>query len=157
MIDLDLLRDINNSYGHLAGDAVLQGIGGIFRRQLRHYDVPARFGGEEFCILLPETSREAAVQMAERLRRAVAANEFVVDTSTDPIRATISIGVAAFPDDGTKANELIHRADVAVFEAKAQGRNRVEVASSEPSFVKTDPGFPVAAVPPRRQEILDRS
>src|SRR5262249_41789349 len=76
MIDLDLLREINNSYGHLAGDAVLQGIAGIFRKELRHCDVPARFGGEEFCILLPETSRDTAVEIAERIRRAVAAHEF---------------------------------------------------------------------------------
>ena len=142
MIDLDLLREINNSYGHLAGDAVLQGIAAIFRRELRHCDVPARFGGEEFCILLPETSRETAVEMAERIRRAVAASEFAVETSTDPIRATISIGVAAFPSDGNTANELIHQADVAVYDAKLQGRNRVLVASSEQSLLPAEPRMP---------------
>ena len=71
MADLDLLRDINNTYGHLAGDAVLQGIAEVFRAQLRHYDVPARFGGEEFAILLPETPPEQAFEIAERIRRAV--------------------------------------------------------------------------------------
>ena len=146
MIDLDLLREINNSYGHLAGDAVLQGIAAIFRRELRHCDVPARFGGEEFCILLPETSRETAVEMAERIRRAVAASEFAVETSTDPIRATISIGVAAFPNDGNKANELIHRADVAVYDAKLEGRNRVLVATGEQSLLPTEPPAPPAAM-----------
>src|SRR5581483_10390203 len=72
MADLDLLRDINNSYGHLAGDAVLKGIAEVFRQELRHYDVPARFGGEEFSILLPETPPEQAMEIAERIRRAVA-------------------------------------------------------------------------------------
>ena len=72
MADLDLLRDINNTYGHLAGDAVLKGIAEVFRAQLRHYDVPARFGGEEFSILLPETPPDQALEIAERIRRAVA-------------------------------------------------------------------------------------
>src|SRR5579884_1847321 len=71
MADLDLLRDINNSYGHLAGDAVLKGIAEIFRAELRHYDVPARFGGEEFSILLPETPPQQAFEIAERIRRSV--------------------------------------------------------------------------------------
>src|SRR5207253_1019573 len=129
MADLDLLRDINNTYGHLAGDAVLQGIAEVFRLQLRHYDVPARFGGEEFSILLPETPPEQAMEIAERIRRAVAERDFEVETSDQPIHATISIGVAGFPKDGTDANELIHQADLAVYRAKLQGRNRVLGAS----------------------------
>jgi diguanylate cyclase (GGDEF)-like protein/putative nucleotidyltransferase with HDIG domain len=131
MVDLDLLREINNSYGHLAGDSVLQGIAAIFRKELRHYDVPARFGGEEFSILLPETPRETALEIAERIRRSVAESGFEVETSTEPIRATISIGVATSPRDGSTANELIHQADVAVYRAKLQGRNRVLGASAE--------------------------
>src|SRR5439155_6519309 len=78
MADLDLLRDINNNYGHLAGDTVLRGIAEIFRQQLRHYDIPARFGGEEFSILLPETPPEQALEIAERIRRAVAESRFEV-------------------------------------------------------------------------------
>ena len=72
MADLDLLRDINNTFGHLAGDAVLRGVADVFRRELRHFDIPARFGGEEFSILLPETPLEQALEIAERIRRAVA-------------------------------------------------------------------------------------
>jgi diguanylate cyclase (GGDEF)-like protein/putative nucleotidyltransferase with HDIG domain len=132
MADLDLLRDINNSYGHLAGDAVLEGIAEVFRKQLRHYDVPARFGGEEFAILLPETPPEQALEIAERIRRAVADGRYEVETSSEPIRATISLGVAGFPKDGVDPNELIHQADLAVYRAKLQGRNRVQGASSEP-------------------------
>src|SRR6188472_2786671 len=101
MADLDLLRDINNSYGHLAGDAVLKGIADVFRQQLRHYDVPARFGGEEFSILLPETPPEQALEIAERIRRAVAEMTYEVETSSEPIRATVSIGVAGYPRDGS--------------------------------------------------------
>ena len=132
MADLDLLRDINNTYGHLAGDAVLQGIAEVFRSHLRHYDVPARFGGEEFAILLPETPPEQAFEIAERIRRTVAASAFDVETSSEPIRATVSIGVAGYPRDGLDTNELIHQADLAVYRAKLQGRNRVLDASSDP-------------------------
>src|SRR6185503_7037342 len=147
MADLDLLRDINNSYGHLAGDAVLKGIADVFRQQLRHYDVPARFGGEEFSILLPETPPEQAMEIAERIRRAVAQRTFDVETSSEPIRATVSIGVAGYPKDGTDANELIHQADLAVYRAKLQGRNRVLSASSEPLLVPSDRTARLIAVP----------
>ncbi|MDQ2911110.1 MAG: GGDEF domain-containing protein, partial [Actinomycetota bacterium] len=147
MADLDLLRDINNTYGHLAGDAVLQGVAEVFRAQLRHYDVPARFGGEEFAILLPETPPEQAFEIAERIRRAVAGHSFDVETSSEPIRATISIGVAGFPRDGTDANELIHQADLAVYRAKLQGRNRVLDASSEPLLLPEKRQGRLVAVP----------
>jgi len=147
MADLDLLRDINNTYGHLAGDAVLQGIAEVFRAQLRHYDVPARFGGEEFAILLPETPPEQAFEIAERIRRTVAERAFDVSTSSDPIHATISIGVAAFPRDGADANELIHQADLAVYRAKLQGRNRVLDATFEPLLIPENREGRLMAVP----------
>jgi diguanylate cyclase (GGDEF)-like protein/putative nucleotidyltransferase with HDIG domain len=147
MADLDLLRDINNSYGHLAGDAVLHGIADVFRKQLRPYDVPARFGGEEFAILLPETAPETALEIAERIRRAVAEHLFEVETSSEPIRATISLGVAGYPKDGADPNELIHQADLAVYRAKLQGRNRVLGASSEPLLMTGERSARLAAVP----------
>jgi diguanylate cyclase (GGDEF)-like protein/putative nucleotidyltransferase with HDIG domain len=147
MADLDLLRDINNSYGHLAGDAVLKGIATIFTNQLRHYDVPARFGGEEFAILLPETGNEQALEIAERIRRAVAETPFEIETSSEPIRATVSLGVAGFPKDGSDANELIHQADLAVYRAKLQGRNRVLSASSEPLLIPAERGARLAPIP----------
>jgi diguanylate cyclase (GGDEF)-like protein/putative nucleotidyltransferase with HDIG domain len=139
MADLDLLRDINNNFGHLAGDVVLRGIADVFRQELRHYDMPARFGGEEFSILLPETTPEQALEIAERIRRALADARFEVETSSEPIRATVSIGIAAFPDDGQGANELIHQADLAVYRAKLQGRNRVLAASSESTLLTSAP------------------
>ena len=147
MADLDLLRDINNTYGHLAGDAVLQGIAEVFRSHLRHYDVPARFGGEEFAILLPETPPEQAFEIAERIRRTVAASTFDVETSSEPIRATVSIGVAGYPRDGADTNELIHQADLAVYRAKLQGRNRVLDASSDPLELPEQRQAMLVAVP----------
>jgi diguanylate cyclase (GGDEF)-like protein len=127
--DLDLLRNINNTYGHLAGDQVLAGIGDIIRRTSREYDIAARFGGEEFTIVLPESGLAEALAFAERLRRAIEAAAFQVTTSSTPIRTTMSFGVACFPQDGTTATRLIHEADVAVYQAKLDGRNRVVCAS----------------------------
>ena len=155
MADLDLLRDINNNYGHLAGDAVLRGIAEIFRQQLRHYDIPARFGGEEFSMLLPETSPEQALEIAERIRRTVAESRFEVETSSEPIRATVSIGVAGFPIDGSGANELIHQADLAVYRAKLQGRNRVLGANADSAlFAEADRPTRLAAVPAEEEPPL---
>ncbi|HWL34490.1 MAG TPA: diguanylate cyclase [Gaiellaceae bacterium] len=147
MADLDLLREINNTYGHLAGDAVLKGIAEVFRAELRHYDVPARFGGEEFSILLPETPPEQAMEIAERIRRAVAEKLYDVETSSEPIRATVSIGVAGYPKDAQDPNALIHQADLAVYRAKLQGRNRVLGASSEPLLMPADRTQRLVAVP----------
>jgi diguanylate cyclase (GGDEF)-like protein/putative nucleotidyltransferase with HDIG domain len=147
MADLDLLRDINNAYGHLAGDAVLQGIAALFQTHLRHSDIPARFGGEEFAILLPDTTPQQAMEIAERIRRAVAEERFEVETSSEPIRATISMGVAGHPEDGSDPSELIHQADLAVYRAKLQGRNRVLGASPEPLLVPAERTARLAAVP----------
>jgi diguanylate cyclase (GGDEF)-like protein/putative nucleotidyltransferase with HDIG domain len=149
MADLDLLRDLNNTYGHLAGDAVLRGVAEIFRSELRHYDVAARFGGEEFSILLPETDGEQALHIAERIRRTVAAREFDVATAPEPVRATLSLGVAAFPQDGLDTDELVHQADLAVYRAKLQGRNRVLGASREPQLGGDPhhPARPLVAAP----------
>lgn len=128
MADLDLMRDINNTYGHLAGDAALAGIGQIIRSTIREYDIAGRFGGEEFAIVLPEVGPHEAVVLAERLRAAVASAEFRVESHKGPIGATMSFGVACFPLDGTTATTLIHAADQAVYEAKARGRNCVIAA-----------------------------
>jgi diguanylate cyclase (GGDEF)-like protein/putative nucleotidyltransferase with HDIG domain len=153
MADLDLLREINNSYGHLAGDAVLAGIAKIFREQLREYDVPARFGGEEFAILLPETPSHEAIEIAERIRRAVARASFAVETSNEPIRATVSFGVASYPRDGMDPNELVHQADLAVYRAKLQGRNRVSDASDEALLAQPDRRTPTLVTLPEVEDV----
>jgi diguanylate cyclase (GGDEF)-like protein/putative nucleotidyltransferase with HDIG domain len=151
MVDLDLLREINNAYGHLAGDAVLCAVADVFRSQLRNYDIAARFGGEEFSIVLPETSVEKALEIAERIRRAVAARSINVSTSGEPIHATVSIGVACFPNDGADQNALVHQADLAVYRAKLQGRNRVQAASAEAEVLAP----PLAGHPDLAAQIAD--
>ena len=125
MADLDLLRDINNSHGHLAGDAVLRAVAETLSDELRDYDTAARFGGEEFTILLPETGREGAVAIAERIRAGVAAREISLAPRPGTVGATISIGVATFPDDAATREELLDAADTALYRAKLAGRNSV--------------------------------
>jgi diguanylate cyclase (GGDEF)-like protein len=125
MADLDLLREINNSYGHLAGDSVIIGLSRIIQEQTREYDLAGRFGGEEFALVLPETDLEAAMRFAERLRHTVEATPFLAPASDEIVRATVSLGVACFPEHGTTITELTHAADVALYEAKFRGRNCV--------------------------------
>ncbi|MER3409353.1 MAG: hypothetical protein C4306_04435, partial [Thermoleophilia bacterium] len=130
--DLDLLREINAAHGHLGGDAVIRGVAAILKENLRPEDVPARFGGEEMAVILPGVDASGALQVAERVRRAVASTTFFSEAGGEPIRASLSIGVASFSEHGTTATELVHRADLAVYRAKLQGRNRVVVASLDP-------------------------
>ena len=125
MCDLDFLRNINNTFGHLAGDAVIKGIASVIRGELRRYDVAARFGGEEFSVLLPSATPEQAYEIAERIRRAVEVARFEEETVEEPLSATMSIGVSGYPRDAADAKGLVHAADIAVYEAKAAGRNRV--------------------------------
>jgi diguanylate cyclase (GGDEF)-like protein len=132
MADLDLLRNINNTYGHLAGDVVLSGIGKIIRETVREYDIAGRFGGEEFAIVLPEVGPEEAKALAERLREAVENGTFEVTTSTIPIHATMSIGISCFPMDADSPKELLHEADIAVYQAKLNGRNCVVCTTDVP-------------------------
>ncbi len=125
MVDLDLLREINNCYGHLAGDSVIIGLSRIIKEQTRDYDLAGRFGGEEFVLVLPEADLEAAMSFAERLRRIVETTPFSAPASDELVHATVSVGVACYPEHGTTITELTHAADVALYEAKFRGRNRV--------------------------------
>ena len=125
MCDLDLLRNINNTYGHLAGDLVLIQTAKILQSQVREYDVVARFGGEEFCILMPETTAEEAQPRIEELRALVQAADFKVSTSVTPIKATMSFGIADRRGVLQSAEAILHAADLAVYQAKLDGRNRV--------------------------------
>jgi diguanylate cyclase (GGDEF)-like protein len=125
VIDLDLLREINNTHGHLVGDAVIRGISQVLLRVIRQNDLAARFGGEEFLLALVGTPPDRAVRIAERIREAVAARVFRGEPGRPAVRATLSAGVATYPRDATTVRGLIHAGDLAVMAAKARGRNRV--------------------------------
>ena len=125
VIDLDHLREINNRFGHLAGDAVIHAVARLIDGELRPADRAARFGGEEFVVAIPEIAPEDAVAVAARLREAVASSLFSASDPPFTSRATVSIGVAHAPVDATTPRELLHAADLAVLQAKLLGRNRV--------------------------------
>ena len=131
MGDLDFLRNVNNSYGHLAGDEVLVGVAKILQSSIREYDVVARFGGEEFCLLMPETTPQDALQRIEGLRAAIENAEFEVSTSVTPIKITMSFGIAGRTGFGETAKDLLHSADLGVYQAKANGRNRICIFSTD--------------------------
>jgi len=125
MLDLDHFKDVNDSHGHMLGDLVLERVGGTVRHAVRDADAACRFGGEEFAVVLPETAREGGYAVAERIRRRVeqAFQGRPVDGHDIPM--TISVGLATFPEDGLHADELVARADEALYGAKHAGRNRV--------------------------------
>jgi diguanylate cyclase (GGDEF)-like protein len=129
LLDIDDFKNINDTRGHLAGDAVLHGVAATLAELIREIDMAARYGGEEFAILLPQTAQEGAAQLAERLRREIA---------TRPIRfgpdeidgITASFGVAAGPEDSMTQIDLIASADAALYQAKRDGKNHVTVAEA---------------------------
>jgi diguanylate cyclase (GGDEF)-like protein len=125
VIDLDHLREINNRFGHLAGDAVIGAVARLIQKQLRPSDRAARFGGEEFVVAIPDISPEDALAVAARLREAVASSLFHADDPPFTSRATVSIGIAHAPEDATTPRELLHAADLALLQAKIRGRNRI--------------------------------
>jgi len=125
MLDLDHFRNFNNTHGHLAGDAVLRALAETIGLELRHGDIAARFGGEEFAVVIPGADQIAALQVAERIRAAVEARRVHEETAAVPLRATVSIGVATYPMHGRTPKELTHEADQALYRAKDRGRNQV--------------------------------
>lgn len=131
MADLDLLRNINNTYGHLAGDEVLIGVATILKDAVREYDVVVRFGGEEYAILMPETAPEDAFPRIEAIREAIEMTEFSVATSVAPIKITMSFGVAGRSGFDQLPSDIVHNADAALYYAKLKGRNCTYLYSEE--------------------------
>ena len=132
MLDLDAFKRVNDTYGHPAGDQVLREFARRMRSVLRTMDAACRYGGEEFCAILPETSAAGAMTAAERIRSTCAAAPF--ETTAGAIPLTVSIGVAtAAPNVAGTANDLLGQADNALLRAKRGGRNRVEHFGTTPA------------------------
>ena len=132
MTDLDHFKNVNDQYGHLQGDYVIQRMGTIIKEEIREIDIPARYGGEEFIILLPETDERGTIAVAERLRKRTAAENFTRNEKlrhTQELHITISLGVAVFPHPTLiHPNDLIKTADDALYSAKRSGRNKTILA-----------------------------
>jgi diguanylate cyclase (GGDEF)-like protein len=128
MLDLDAFKSVNDTYGHVSGDAVLKAVATLLLQQCRPSDLVARYGGEEFCIMVPETGEEAATHLAQRLRATLAQHR--VETAGGTLSVTGSFGVAGSLKSGDSVERLIRRADEALLAAKRAGRNCVVVAES---------------------------
>jgi diguanylate cyclase (GGDEF)-like protein len=128
MLDIDHFKRVNDSFGHTAGDGVLRSVGQVLRDCCRVYDVPGRYGGEEFCVVLPETRVGNTTVVAERIRERMAANRFEVGGDTVVVTASIGVaGIDSVEGEGVVSpSTLIDRADRALYSAKHHGRNRVE-------------------------------
>jgi len=125
--DLDRFKEVNDAHGHQAGSALLREVGAILRRVLRGMDIPVRYGGDEFVAVLPETGREPARGVAERIRAALRSGTFLAERGL-AVRMTASFGVATWPEAGPGAEDLLRAADRAMYRAKDEGRDRVAVA-----------------------------
>ncbi len=126
ILDIDHFKKYNDTYGHLAGDEVLNRLASVFRESIRSCDYAARYGGEEFIILLPEIGPQEGMQAAERIRSRVAEEVFGGDA--DSVTVTVSVGIAAYPQDGDDPESVIKNADAAMYKAKELGRDRVVLA-----------------------------
>ncbi|RHX84523.1 GGDEF domain-containing protein [Leptospira stimsonii] len=141
ILDMDYLKEINDSYGHLAGDQALRTISEVMKHRVRATDVCSRIGGDEFCILLDAIKREDLSQLCEKLRLDVSNKELSYRTKTgDPVKITVSIGACIFGPEGEFSfDDIYHSIDSALYESKKKGRNRVSFIEPVRYFPKENP------------------
>lgn len=125
MIDIDDFKIYNDTYGHLVGDEILRKLAMVLKKVVRKVDYVARYGGEEFSIILPQTDKEKSFISARRLMKVVEETQFKGEEKLPRGHLTISMGIAAYPEDATSLEELIHRADEALYKAKHSGKNQI--------------------------------
>lgn len=130
MLDVDNFKIYNDSNGHPAGDIILKQLAWIFAKNCRECDHIARYGGDEFAIILPETSKEDAAHIGRRLRQIIEDSKFEKEEVFPGGSLTISVGLASFPNDAIGKNDLIEKADAVLYQAKAQGRNQLVIYSA---------------------------
>lgn len=128
MIDIDDFKVVNDTFGHLKGDRVLQRLGGLLANSIRRADVAARYGGDEFVIIATQSAKEDAYELGKRLRRLIEQTILLEETS---LKATVSIGIGSYPTDAEEPDQLIELADKMLYEAKRLGKNRVCLSGGE--------------------------
>ncbi len=137
MMDLDELKTINDRHGHFHGDRVLRGVGDVIQQGVRRIDTAARYGGDEFVVLLPETDPTGAYVLAEKIRLGV--TELAIAIPRSEVQPSLSIGVVSYPGDGRSADELMIAADAAMYRSKRGGKNRVTGVSVPAPIVAGSP------------------
>lgn len=164
LLDLDGFKEVNDRHGHLLGDRVLERVGSLLRRSIRETDLACRYGGEEFGIVLPQTDRLGAFEAAERIRVLVESRFGSEDIEGVRVALTLSAGIAAHPEDGATATEMVARADAALYDAKGAGRNCVRLRHPERRKAVRYPArrdrtvlLEISGSPPRRAVPLDVS
>ncbi len=164
LFDLDGFKEVNDRYGHLLGDKVLERVGSLLKRSIRETDLACRYGGEEFGIVLPQTDRLGAFEAAERIRVLVETRFRDEDVEGVRLLLTLSGGIASHPEDGATATEIVARADAALYDAKEAGRNCVRLRHPERRRAVRYPArrdrtvlLEVSGSPPRRAVPLDVS
>ncbi|HKT78598.1 MAG TPA: GGDEF domain-containing protein, partial [Vicinamibacterales bacterium] len=128
-LDLDGFKSVNDRYGHLCGSRALVEAAAVIRGSARETDVVARFGGDEFALVLPDTGGEGAFAVGERIRERVAAHQFLAGDGLD-IHLTVSVGVATLPDAAISSDDLVRAADAAMYQVKDRGKNGIQVAGA---------------------------
>jgi len=123
ILDIDDLKVVNDQFGHLAGDSLIKAFGKVLKESVRTDDIICRYGGDEFCLIMPETDRDNARQFMERFRNRIASSNSFIEWASKVLEYTVSIGGAVFPSDAKSTEELIHAADMALLKAKEEGRN----------------------------------
>jgi diguanylate cyclase (GGDEF)-like protein len=131
-IDLDHLKPINDTYGHMSGSSVIRAAAGIIREAVREIDIPIRYGGDEFVVILLGATSSKGVLVAERIRQKVADHNFKMEDGSTA-HVTASIGVAAYPEHGKSRSDLLRMADESMYKSKRAGKNRVTLVSDTPS------------------------
>lgn len=137
MIDLDHFKNVNTLYGHECGNAVLAQFGKVLKESVRVMDVPCRYGGEEFALILPSAALRESVAIAERLQEGIRLNQFTFGTETVKITASFGVAVFRFTDECT-VGEFLNRADRLLYEAKNSGRNRLCAEEPGPVFMSDE-------------------
>ncbi|MBN2227793.1 MAG: GGDEF domain-containing protein [candidate division Zixibacteria bacterium] len=128
IIDIDDLKVVNDKYGHLAGDCLLKAFAGELTASVRSNDIVSRYGGDEFCLIMPETDRDNTRIFMERIRDKIGASPCAIEGTEDKLAYSVSVGGAVYPSDAENAEALIHAADMALLKAKSEGRNRTRLA-----------------------------
>ncbi|MCH9025144.1 MAG: GGDEF domain-containing protein, partial [candidate division Zixibacteria bacterium] len=133
LFDLDELKTVNDTFGHQAGDAVLRQVGQSLKKSIRGIDIIARYGGDEFCVIMPEADSQTCAKFMDRILKTIAKTKIMLENSSEPLYCTVSLGGAVFPIHASDGKSLVYKADMALLRAKNSGRNRYIMYTAESS------------------------